>query len=38
MFVEVPGDEIVDRDDAMPFREQAIGQMRAEKSGAAGDD
>ena len=38
MFVEVAGDQIVDRDHAMPFREQPIGQMRAEKSGAAGDD
>ena len=35
---EVAGDEIVDRDDAMPFREQAIGQMGTEKSGAAGDN
>ncbi len=36
MFVEIAGDEIVDRDDAMTFREQPVGQMRAEKSGAAG--
>ena len=36
--LEVAGDEIVDRDDAMTFREQPVGQMRAEKSGAAGDD
>ena len=35
---EVPGDEIVDRDDAMPFREQAVRQMRAKKTGAAGND
>ena len=32
------GDEIIDRDDAMPFREQPIGQMRSEKTRAAGDD
>ena len=38
MFVEVAGDEIVDRDDAMPFGQQPVGQMRAEKTGAAGDD
>ena len=35
---EVPGDEIVDRDHAMTFREQPVGQMRAEKPGAAGHD
>ena len=33
----LPGDEIVDPDDAMPFREQPVREMRAEKSGAAGD-
>src|ERR1700730_14264432 len=36
--LDIPGDEIVDRDDAMAFREQAIGQVRAEKTGAAGDN
>ena len=34
----IPGDQIVDRDDAMPFGQQAIGQMRSEKSGATGYD
>ena len=34
----VAGDQIVDRDDAMPFGQQTIDQMRAEKTGAAGDD
>ena len=34
----VAGDQIVDRDHAMTFRQQSIGQMRSEKSGAAGHD
>ena len=34
----VAGDEIIDRDDPVPFRQQPIGQMRAEKTRAAGDD
>ena len=31
-------DQIVNRDNAMSFSQQSIGQMRAEKSGATGDD
>ena len=31
-------DEIVDRDDAMTFRQQTVGQMRPQKTGATGDD
>ena len=34
----IPGDQIVDRKDTMPFGQQAIGQMRSEKSGATGDN
>ena len=34
----IPGDQIVDRNDTMPFGQQAIGQMRSEKSGATGHD
>src|SRR4051812_884963 len=34
----VAGDQVVDRDDAMTFREQAIRQMRSQKTRAAGDD
>ena len=34
----IPGDQIVDRDDTMPFGQQAIGQMRSEKPGGAGHD
>jgi hypothetical protein len=32
-----PGEEIVDTDDIAARREQALAQMRAEKSGTAGD-
>jgi hypothetical protein len=35
---QVTGDEIIDRDHAVAFGEQAIGQVRAEETGAAGDD
>ena len=35
---EVSGDQVIDRDHPMAFREQAVGQVRAEKPGAAGDD
>ena len=35
---EVAGDKIVDRDDAVAFREQTVGQMRSQKPGATGDD
>ena len=34
----VPSDQIVDCDDAMTFGQEAIGQMRSEKSGATGYD
>jgi len=34
----IPSDQIVDRDDTMPFRQEAIGQMRSEKAGATGYD
>ena len=34
----IPSDQIVDRDDAMTFGQEAIGQMRSEKSGATGYD
>ena len=34
----IPSDQIVDRNDAMTFGQEAIGQMRSEKSGAAGHD
>ena len=34
----IAGDQIVDRNDTMPFGQQAIGQMRSEKPGATGDD
>ena len=33
-----PGEEIVDADDIVPVRHQAVAQMRAEKAGAAGDE
>ena len=36
--VEIAGDEIIDRDDAMTFRQQPIGQMRPKKTRATGDD
>ncbi len=36
--LEVAGDEIIDRDDAMTFRQQPVGQMRPEKTGPTGDD
>ena len=34
----IPGDQIVDRDDAMPFGQESIHQMRAEKTRTAGHD
>ena len=34
----IPSDQIVDRDDAMAFGQEAIGQVRSEKSGATGYD
>ena len=34
----VPSDQIVNRDDAMTFGQEAIGQVRSEKSGATGYD
>ena len=34
----IPSDQIVDRDDAMTFGQQAIGQMRSKKSRATGYD
>ena len=34
----VSGDEIVDGDDAMTFRQKPIRQMRAEKTRTSGDD
>jgi hypothetical protein len=33
-----PGNEIVDRDDAMTFRQKPVGQMRPQKAGPTGDD
>jgi hypothetical protein len=36
--LEIAGDEIIDRDDAMPFREQPVGQVRPEKTSATGYD
>ena len=33
----IAGYQIIDRDDPMAFRQQPIGQMRAEESGAASD-
>src|SRR5438067_2504560 len=36
--LRISGDEIVDSDDAESLREKPIGQMRTEKSRAAGDD
>ena len=38
MFAGVTGDEIVDGDDAMTFRQKPIRQMRAEKTRTSGDD
>ena len=35
---EVPGHEIIDRDDLVTFAEQAVGQMRSEKASATGDN
>ncbi len=35
---DVPGDQIVNRDNPVTFCEQAIGQVRAEKSRSAGHD
>ena len=32
------GDEIVDRDDAMTFRQEPVGQMRPQKTGPPSDD
>ena len=37
-IVGVARDEIVDGDDAMALGKEAVGEMRAEKSGAAGDN
>ena len=34
----IPSDQIVDRNDAMTLGQQAIGEMRSEKSGATGHD
>ena len=34
----IPSDQIVDRNDAMTLGQKAIGQMRSEKTGAAGHD
>ena len=36
--LEIAGDKIIDRDDAMPFRQQPVGQMRPEKTRATRDD
>ena len=36
--LQVARDQIVDRDDAVAFLEQTIGQMRSEKAGAACDN
>ena len=38
MFAVAARDEIVDPDDAMTFRQESIGQMRPQKTGATGDD
>jgi hypothetical protein len=35
---EMAGDEVVDRNDSMTFREEAIGQVRAKKPGPTGDN
>src|ERR1700730_7331902 len=35
---DVTSDEVVNRDDAMTFRQQTIGQMRSEKTRATGND
>ena len=35
---EVARDEIIDRDDAMPFRQEPVGEMRSQKPRPAGDD
>jgi hypothetical protein len=34
----IAGNQIVDRDHTMTFREQSIGQMRTEEASATGDD
>ena len=34
----VAGDEIIDPDNAIAFRQKAIGQMAAQESGSAGDN
>ena len=34
----VAGDQIVDGNNAMTFRQQSIAQMRPQKTGGAGDD
>jgi len=34
----IPSDQIIDRNDAMTFGQQAIGKVRSEKSGATGYD
>src|SRR3954470_6805962 len=36
--VEIAGDKVVDGDNAMPFGQEPIGQMRAEKTRSSGDD
>ena len=35
---QIAGDEIVDRNHLMPFRKQAIRQVRTKKTGATGND
>ena len=36
--VHAAGDEIINADDAMPAREQQVGEMGRQESGRAGDD
>ena len=36
--VGLAGDQVIDSDNAMPFGEEAIAQMRPEKPSAAGHD
>ena len=38
MFLTSPGDEVVDGRDTVPFGEEAVAEVRAEETGAAGDD
>ena len=37
-IVRVAGDEVIDPDHAVPFRQKAVGEMRAEETCGSGDN